>query len=66
MSDAEPIIRPSRDDDVAAITAIYTHHVLHGLASFEEVPPPEEEIARRRAAIWACTLSNLPPTWPAR
>jgi len=51
MSDAEPIIRPSRDDDVAAITAIYAHHVLHGLASFEEVPPPEEEIARRRAAI---------------
>ena len=51
MSDAAPIIRPSRDDDVAAITAIYAHHVLHGLASFEEVPPPPEEIARRRAAI---------------
>ena len=51
MSDAAPIIRPSRDDDVPAITAIYAYHVLHGLASFEEVPPPPDEIARRRAAI---------------
>jgi L-amino acid N-acyltransferase YncA len=51
MSDAAPIIRPSRDEDVAAITAIYAHHVLHGLASFEELPPRPEEIARRRAAI---------------
>ena len=51
MSDAAPIIRPSRDGDVAAITAIYGHHVLHGLASFEEVPPAAEEIGRRREAI---------------
>jgi len=51
MSDAAPLIRPTRDEDVAAITAIYAHHVLHGLASFEEVPPPAEEIGRRRAAI---------------
>lgn len=51
MSDAAPIIRPSRDEDVAAITAIYAHHVRHGVASFEEVPPAPEEIARRRAAI---------------
>jgi L-amino acid N-acyltransferase YncA len=51
MSDAAPIIRPSRNDDVAAITAIYGHHVLHGLASFEEVPPPTDEVGRRRAAI---------------
>jgi L-amino acid N-acyltransferase YncA len=46
-----PIIRPSRDDDVAAIAAIYGHHVLHGVASFEEVPPAVEEIARRRAEL---------------
>ena len=51
MSDAAPVIRPSRDDDVAAIAAIYGHHVLHGLASFEEVPPPVAEISRRRAAV---------------
>ena len=45
------IIRPSRDDDVAAIAAIYGHHVLHGVASFEEVPPSVEEMARRRGEI---------------
>jgi L-amino acid N-acyltransferase YncA len=51
MSGDVPIIRPSRDDDIVAIAAIYGHHVLHGVASFEEVPPPVEEMARRRAAI---------------
>lgn len=53
MSGGELLIRPSRDDDVAAITAIYAHHVLHGVASFEEVPPPVEEMARRRAELVA-------------
>ena len=28
-------IRPSRDEDVAAIAAIYAHHVLHGTGTFE-------------------------------
>ena len=32
-------LRPSQDRDLAAITAIYHHHVLHGVASFEEEPP---------------------------
>src|SRR6202162_3426143 len=54
-----PIIRPSRDDDVAAIAAIYGYHVLHGVASFEEVPPAVEEIARRRAEIVAQGLPYL-------
>ena len=47
------LIRPSRDDDVAAIAGIYAHHVLHGVASFEEVPPSVEEMARRRADVIA-------------
>jgi L-amino acid N-acyltransferase YncA len=51
ISGAAPIIRPSRDDDVAAIAAIYGYHVLHGLASFEEVPPAIGEIARRHREI---------------
>jgi phosphinothricin acetyltransferase len=55
----EIITRPSRDRDVAAITAIYGHHVLHGLASFEEVPPAPDEIARRRADILARGLPYL-------
>ena len=45
------LIRPSRDDDVGAIAAIYGYHVVHGVASFEEIPPPVEEIARRRREI---------------
>ncbi len=46
-------IRPSNDHDVAAIAAIYGHHVLNGTASFEEVPPDADEIARRRHALLA-------------
>lgn len=41
-------IRDSRPDDLPRITTIYTHHVLTGTASFEEVPPGLEELARRR------------------
>jgi L-amino acid N-acyltransferase YncA len=52
-------IRPSQDADVAAITAIYGHHVLHGVASFEEAPPEAGEIARRRQEILARTLPYL-------
>ncbi len=59
MTSEAPIIRPSRDDDVAAIAAIYGHHVLHGLASFEETPPPVEEIARRRGDILGRGLPYL-------
>ena len=40
-------MRPATAEDLPAIQAIYAHHVLHGLASFEELPPPLEEIRRR-------------------
>jgi L-amino acid N-acyltransferase YncA len=52
-------IRPSEDGDVAAIAAIYRHHVLHGIASFEDEPPEPEEIAQRRAEIIARGLPYL-------
>jgi L-amino acid N-acyltransferase YncA len=45
------MIRPSTDADIPAVTAIYAHHVRHGLASFELEPPDEEEMARRRAEV---------------
>jgi len=45
------LIRPSLDADIAAIAAIYAHHVLHGVASFEDVPPDAAEMARRRADV---------------
>jgi L-amino acid N-acyltransferase YncA len=59
MSGEATIIRPSRDEDVAAIAAIYRYHVLHGLASFEEEPPAVEEIARRRGEILALGFPYL-------
>jgi phosphinothricin acetyltransferase len=59
MSDPALIIRPSRDEDVPAIAAIYGHHVLHGLASFEEVPPSADEIGRRRGEILSRGLPYL-------
>lgn len=40
-------IRDASEDDLDAIQAIYSHHVNHGLASFEEVPPDLSEISRR-------------------
>lgn len=47
------LVRPSAEADIPAIARIYGHHVLNGLASFEEVAPPAEEMARRRADILA-------------
>ena len=44
-------IRDASLADVAAVQAIYAHHVRHGLASFEEEPPDREEIERRFRAI---------------
>jgi L-amino acid N-acyltransferase YncA len=52
-------IRPSNDDDLAEITAIYRHHVLHGVASFEEIPPDADELAYRRREILAQGLPYI-------
>ncbi len=40
-------VRPAALGDLPAIQAIYAHHVLHGLASFEEEPPSVQELERR-------------------
>ena len=40
-------VRLATTDDLPAIHEIYGYHVLHGLASFEEEPPPLEELRRR-------------------
>jgi phosphinothricin acetyltransferase len=41
------LVRPAAAHDLPPIHAIYAHHVLHGLASFEEEVPPLEEMRRR-------------------
>ncbi len=53
------LVRDARDDDIGAIQAIYAHHVLHGTASFEEVAPSVDEIARRRADVLARGMPYL-------
>ena len=41
-------VRPSSAEDLAAITAIYGHDVLHGTGTFELEPPDAAEMARHR------------------
>jgi len=45
------VVRASTPADVATIAAIYGHHVVHGLASFEREPPTVAEMAARRRAL---------------
>ena len=52
-------MRPAVPDDIAAIHSIYAHHVLNGLASFEEVPPAPEELRRRYDDVAAHGLPYL-------
>jgi L-amino acid N-acyltransferase YncA len=52
-------IRPSTDADVAAFTAIYAHHVLHGTGTFEITPPTEEDMAARRGDVLSKALPYL-------
>jgi phosphinothricin acetyltransferase len=52
-------IRDATEDDLAAVQTIYAHHVNHGLASFEEVPPDVAEISRRRDVARANGLPYL-------
>lgn len=44
-------VRPATTDDLAAITRIYGHAVVHGTASFELEPPDQIEMAKRFALI---------------
>ena len=49
-------VRNAAPGDLAAIQAIYAHHVLHGLASFEETPPAVDEMRRRHSSVIAAGL----------
>lgn len=53
------IVRPATEGDMAAVAAIYGHHVLHGFGTFEEVPPSAGELESRRQAIVARGLPYL-------
>jgi L-amino acid N-acyltransferase YncA len=53
------MVRDAAEADLPAIQAIYAHHVLHGLATFEEEPPSADELAGRRASVLALGLPYL-------
>jgi phosphinothricin acetyltransferase len=44
-------IRSCRDDDIAAVQALYAHHVVAGTGTFELTAPDAAEVARRRADV---------------
>jgi len=53
------LIRPSLDQDIPQITAIYAHHVLHGTGTFETDPPSVADMTTRRADVLAKGLPYL-------
>ena len=54
-----PLIRAATAADAGALAAIYGHHVLHGLGTFEEVPPSPAEMEQRRLSVVAHGLPYL-------
>lgn len=52
-------LRAARPDDAPAIQSIYAHHVLHGLATFEEEPPSADEMRQRLFEVAARGLPYL-------
>ncbi len=59
MNRGDISVRVSEDRDVARIVEIYRHHVLNGVASFEEEPPDLAEMARRCSEIVGSGLPYL-------
>lgn len=47
------VIRPSRADDLDAVTAIYAWNVEHGTGTFEIEAPDRAEMERRRSEVLA-------------
>lgn len=56
---ARLVVRDALETDMNAVQTIYAHHVLHGLATFEETPPTAEELGSRRAAVLDSGLPYL-------
>lgn len=52
-------VRDARLEDLPRVREIYAHHVLNGLASFEEAPPDLAEMTRRFEATLAQGLPYL-------
>jgi L-amino acid N-acyltransferase YncA len=46
-------IRDAKPEDAEAMAAIYAHHVLHGSASYDVVPPPAAHFSAKIDAVTA-------------
>lgn len=53
------VVRDAREADMSAVQNIYAHHVLHGLASFEETAPSTTEMIGRRESVLKLGLPYL-------
>ena len=58
-SQLEILLRPSTDDDVPAMVAIYSHHIQHGLGGYAVEPLHPDEIKRRRKAMAKRRMPHL-------
>ena len=52
-------IRTSTPLDITPITAIYSHHVLHGTGTVEVTPPSEHDMSARRDDVISKNLPYL-------
>jgi len=53
------VVRDATETDMAEVQRIYAQHVLHGIASFEEVPPSVHDLMARRVSVLAAGLPYL-------
>jgi L-amino acid N-acyltransferase YncA len=56
---AEVLVRPSTDEDVPAMLAIYRHHVQHGVDAVDVEPLHVEDIKRRRKNMLKHRLPHI-------
>ncbi len=52
-------VRPSSEDDVPAMIAIYTYHIQHGLGDYEIEPFQSDDLKRRRKTMLKRRLPHL-------
>jgi L-amino acid N-acyltransferase YncA len=53
------VVRPSTEDDVPAMLAIYAHHIQHGVGEFDLEPLHGDDIKRRRKNMLRRRLPHL-------
>ena len=53
------VVRPSTENDVPAMLAIYAHHIQRGLGEFDIEPMQDDDIKRRRKNMLKRRLPHL-------